>query len=96
MVLNGEIDTKTANTLTVVCNALLSSIRTDEQEKRIEELEILLRQNDKRDKMKKINKMIKIAKAIKGDLKYPKMCIGIFCAEYGNEPCKECSAYEDN
>lgn len=44
MVLNGEIDTKTANTLTVVCNALLSSIRTDEQEKRIEELEILLEQ----------------------------------------------------
>ncbi len=44
MVLNGEIDTKTANTLTVVCNALLSSIRTDEQEKRIEELEMLLEQ----------------------------------------------------
>ena len=46
--------------------------------------------------MKKINKMIKIAKAIKGDLKYPKMCIGIFCTDYKNEPCKECSAYEDN
>lgn len=44
MVLNGEIGTKTANTLTVVCNALLSSIRTDEQEKRIEELEMLLEQ----------------------------------------------------
>lgn len=42
MVLNGEIDTKTANTLTIVCNALLSSIRIDEQEKRIDELEVLL------------------------------------------------------
>ena len=42
MVLNGTIDTKTANTLTIVCNALLSSIRIDEQERRIEELEILL------------------------------------------------------
>lgn len=42
MVLNGAIDTKTANTLTIVCNALLSSIRIDEQEKRIDELEMLL------------------------------------------------------
>lgn len=48
MVLNGEIDTKTANTLTVVCNALLSSIRVDEQEKRIEELEVLLEQKKER------------------------------------------------
>lgn len=42
MVLNGTIDTKTANTITIVCNALLSSIRIDEQEKRIDELEVLL------------------------------------------------------
>lgn len=44
--------------------------------------------------MKKINKMIKVAKVIKKTVQYPPMCIGIFCTEYKNEPCKECSAYE--
>lgn len=37
-VVNGEIDLKTANTLTLICNTILNSIRVDEQEKKIEEL----------------------------------------------------------
>ena len=42
MVANGELDSKTANTIIVGCNAVLSSLRTDEQEKKIAELEALL------------------------------------------------------
>lgn len=42
MVLNNEIDTKTANTIILACNAVLSAIRTDEQQKKIDELEGLL------------------------------------------------------
>ena len=42
MALNGEIDTKTANTIILACNAILGAIRTDEQQKKIEELEVLL------------------------------------------------------
>lgn len=30
MVLNGEIDTKVANTIILACNAVLGAIRTDE------------------------------------------------------------------
>lgn len=41
MVLNGEIDSKTANSITLICNAVLSGIRIDEQQKKIEELERL-------------------------------------------------------
>lgn len=39
MTLNGQIDTKTANTIILACNAILGAIRTDEQQKRIEQLE---------------------------------------------------------
>ena len=39
MVINNEIDNKKATTFTYVCNGILQSIRADEQEKRIEELE---------------------------------------------------------
>lgn len=39
MVINNEIDSKKASTFTYVCNGILQSIRVDEQEKRIEELE---------------------------------------------------------
>jgi hypothetical protein len=39
MVLNGEIDSKTANTILYACNVALGSIRTDEQQKKIDELE---------------------------------------------------------
>lgn len=42
MALNGEIDTKKANTVILACNAVLNAIRTDEQQKKIDELETLL------------------------------------------------------
>lgn len=42
MVLNGEIDSKTANSIILACNAILSGIRTDEQQKKIDELERIL------------------------------------------------------
>lgn len=45
MALNGEIEPKVANTIILACNAILSGIRTDEQQKKIEELEALLIEN---------------------------------------------------
>lgn len=39
MVINKEMDTKQASTFTYLCNAILQSIRADEQERRIKELE---------------------------------------------------------
>ena len=42
MVANGEMDNKTANTIILGCNAVLSSIRTDDQQRKIDELENLL------------------------------------------------------
>ena len=42
MAVNGEIDTKTANTVILACNAVLSAIRTDEQQRKIDQLEELL------------------------------------------------------
>ncbi len=39
MVANGEIDTKKANSIILGCNTLLGSIRLDEQQKQINELE---------------------------------------------------------
>lgn len=42
MALNGEIDTKVANTIILACNAVLGSIRTDDQQKKIDELEKIL------------------------------------------------------
>ncbi len=42
MVANGEMESKTANTIILGCNAVLSSIQSDEQEKKIEELNCLL------------------------------------------------------
>ena len=47
MAMNGEIDTKTANTIILACNAVLSAIRTDEQQKKIDELEELLNETNK-------------------------------------------------
>lgn len=44
MVVNGEMDNKTANTIILACNAILSAIRTDEQQKKIDELERILSQ----------------------------------------------------
>ena len=42
MVANSEMDNKTANTIILGCNAVLSSIRTDDQQKKIDELEKIL------------------------------------------------------
>lgn len=42
MVVNGEIDSKRGNTIILACNAVLSAIRTDEQDKKIAELQQLL------------------------------------------------------
>lgn len=42
MTVNGEIDTKTANTIILACNAILGAIRADEQQRKIEELEVML------------------------------------------------------
>lgn len=42
MVLNGELDPKRANAIILACNAILSSIRTDEQGKKMAELAELL------------------------------------------------------
>ena len=42
MTANGEIDTKTANTIILACNAVLSAIRTDDQQKKIDQLEEIL------------------------------------------------------
>ena len=42
MVANGQMDSKAANTIILGCNAVLSAIRTEEQQKKIDELEGLL------------------------------------------------------
>lgn len=42
MVLNGEIEAKDANAIMYACNSVLSAIRVDEQERRLEELEALI------------------------------------------------------
>ena len=42
MAANGQMDVKTANTIILGCNAVLSSIRTDEQQRKIAELEKIL------------------------------------------------------
>ena len=41
-VYNGDLDTKTANTIILACNAVLNSLRTDEQQKKLDELERIL------------------------------------------------------
>ena len=42
LVANDELDPKKANSIVYVCNAILQSIRIDEQEKQIEELKQVL------------------------------------------------------
>ena len=50
MVLNGELDPKKANTIILACNAILQSLRVDDQAKKMAELEILLEElKDKTD-----------------------------------------------
>ncbi len=43
---NGEIEPKEANAILYACNSVLSSIRIDEQQKKIDELEQLLNSQD--------------------------------------------------
>ena len=45
MIANNEIDTKKANTIIYSCNSILNSIRTDELEKKVQELEELANDN---------------------------------------------------
>lgn len=45
MLVNNEIDSKRANTIIYACNSILNSIRTDDLEKQLSELEELV--NDK-------------------------------------------------
>lgn len=44
MLLNGEIDAKTANALIYGCNATLGAIRVDEQQSKLDELERLIKE----------------------------------------------------
>lgn len=48
----GEIDTKVANTVVLACNAILGTIRVDEQAKKIEDLNKLLEEIGVADKQK--------------------------------------------
>ncbi len=44
MLLNGQLDPKTANTLIYACNSALSAIRIDDQQAKIDELERLVKE----------------------------------------------------
>lgn len=44
MVLNGELDPKEANAILYASNIILGAIRTDEQEKKLDELERLVKE----------------------------------------------------
>lgn len=48
MLLNGEIDPKTANAILYGCNICLGAIRTNEQQTKLDELEKLVEENRKR------------------------------------------------
>lgn len=45
MILNGQIDPKSANAIIYACNVVLGAIRTDEQEKRLDELEKIINES---------------------------------------------------
>lgn len=47
MVVNKQLDSKEANAIILGCNAILSAIRVDEQQRKIEELEQILKDIDK-------------------------------------------------
>ena len=42
MLLNGDIDPKTANAILYACNVCMGAIRTDDQEQKLDELEKLV------------------------------------------------------
>ena len=44
MLINDELEAKTANAVLYACNVCLTSIRTDEQERRLDELEKLVKE----------------------------------------------------
>ena len=46
MTLNNEIEPKQAHAIILACNAVLPAIRTDEQEKKLDELEQLVKQQE--------------------------------------------------
>lgn len=46
MTYKDELDTKIANSFILACNAILSGIRTDEQEKKLLELEKIINEKD--------------------------------------------------
>lgn len=50
MTLNEEIDPKTANTLLYACNAALNAVRTDEYRNKVEQLEALLMEQERKNK----------------------------------------------
>ena len=50
MVLNGDIDNKTANTLLYACNSALGAVRTDVYKEKVEELEVLVAEMKEREK----------------------------------------------
>lgn len=47
MLLNGEIDAKTANALIYGCNSALGAIRVDEQQSKLDELERLIKEMER-------------------------------------------------
>ena len=51
-VYNGEIDTKTANAVLYACNSVLSAIRVDEQQKKIDELARIIEESKLAEKFK--------------------------------------------
>lgn len=46
MTYKGEIDTKTANSITATCNVILSGIRIDEHERKLAEIEQIVNERD--------------------------------------------------
>lgn len=44
MLLNGEVDAKTANALLYGCNVCLGAIRVDEQQAKLDELERMMKE----------------------------------------------------
>lgn len=49
MVLNNELEPKEANTLLYACNSTLNAIRTDDYKKKVEELEVMLMEQEKKE-----------------------------------------------
>lgn len=43
MVLNDELEPKAANSIILACNAILGALRTDDLEKKLAEMELLLK-----------------------------------------------------